>query len=145
MVAVEPEPRLRTQAQVAAAEATIAVEVVPGVAEHLPVADQSVDAVVLCMVLCSLPDVGAALAEARRVLKPGGQVRLLEHGRAGTPGRLPQRAGRRRDPAVPGPLLDAGMRPVQGAGPVLAEVAVEQADRLTAGMVQPAQEPARLQ
>ncbi|MFI7707477.1 class I SAM-dependent methyltransferase [Nonomuraea sp. NPDC049480] len=71
--AVEPEPRLRARAQASGAEAAVAVEVVPGVAERLPVADHSVGAVVFCMVLCSLPDVGAALAEARRVLKPGGR------------------------------------------------------------------------
>jgi ubiquinone/menaquinone biosynthesis C-methylase UbiE len=86
VVAVEPEVRLRAQAQTTAAEAAVPVEVVPGVAERLPVADHSVDAVVFCMVLCSLPDVGAALAEARRVLKPGGQLRFLEHVRADTPG-----------------------------------------------------------
>ncbi|GAA1613556.1 class I SAM-dependent methyltransferase [Nonomuraea maheshkhaliensis] len=96
VIAVEPEPRLRAQAGApraggplgggTAASAAVPVEVVPGVAEHLPAADHSADAVVLCMVLCSLPDVGAALAEARRVLKPGGQVRFLEHVRADTPG-----------------------------------------------------------
>ncbi|MEV0314824.1 class I SAM-dependent methyltransferase [Nonomuraea fuscirosea] len=86
LVAVEPEPRLRAQAQAAAAKAAIPMEVVPGVAEHLPLADHSVDAVVFCMVLCSLPDVGAALAEARRVLKPDGQIRFLEHVRADTAG-----------------------------------------------------------
>ncbi|MEO3805241.1 class I SAM-dependent methyltransferase [Nonomuraea sp. B1E8] len=86
VVAVEPEPRLRAQAQAAAAGTAVPVEVVPGVAEHLPAADHSADAVVFCMVLCSLPDVGAALAEARRVLKPGGQLRFLEHVRADTSG-----------------------------------------------------------
>ncbi|TMR88049.1 class I SAM-dependent methyltransferase [Nonomuraea basaltis] len=86
LVAVEPEPRLRAQAQAVAAEAAVPVEVVPGMAERLPVADHSVDAVVFCMVLCSLPDVGAALAEARRVLRPGGQLRFLEHVRADTRG-----------------------------------------------------------
>ncbi|MEU8403493.1 class I SAM-dependent methyltransferase [Nonomuraea sp. NPDC048892] len=86
MVAVEPEPRLREQAQAAAAGAVAAVEVVPGLADRLPTADRSVDAVVFCLVLCSLPDVAAALAEARRVLRPGGQVRFLEHGRADTRG-----------------------------------------------------------
>nr|BFE80599.1 hypothetical protein GCM10020093_032000 [Planobispora longispora] len=48
-------------------------------------ADHSVDAVVFCLVLCSLPDVAAALAEARRALKPDGRVRFLEHVRADTP------------------------------------------------------------
>ncbi|MEQ4724272.1 methyltransferase domain-containing protein [Nonomuraea sp. B19D2] len=86
VMAVEPEPRLREQAQAAAAGAAVAVEVLPGLAERLPAADRSVDAVVFCLVLCSLPDVPAALAEARRVLKPGGQVRFLEHGRADTRG-----------------------------------------------------------
>ena len=86
LVAVEPEPRLREQARAAAAGATVAVEVLPGMADRLPLAEHSVDAVVFCLVLCSLPDVGAALAEARRVLKPGGQVRFLEHGRADTRG-----------------------------------------------------------
>ncbi|WP_049562034.1 class I SAM-dependent methyltransferase [Nonomuraea sp. SBT364] len=87
VTAVEPEPRLRAQAQAVAAAGTAApVEVVAGVAEHLPTADRSMDAVVFCMVLCSLPDAGAALAEARRVLRPGGQLRFLEHVRADTPG-----------------------------------------------------------
>ncbi|MDP4510525.1 class I SAM-dependent methyltransferase [Nonomuraea turcica] len=119
VVAVEPEPRLRAQAQAAAAEAAIHVEVVPGVAQNLPVADQSVDAVVLCMVLCSLPDVGAALAEARRVLKPGGQVRFLEHGRADTPG-----LARLQD------VLDATIWPLMVGGCHLgrdAETAIQQA------------------
>ncbi|MGR6924214.1 class I SAM-dependent methyltransferase [[Actinomadura] parvosata] len=84
-LAVEPEPRLRRQAQAAAADAAVAVEVVPGLAARLPAADHSVDAAVFCLVLCSLPDVAAALAEARRVLRPDGQLRFLEHGRADTP------------------------------------------------------------
>ncbi|WP_066941707.1 class I SAM-dependent methyltransferase [Microtetraspora fusca] len=86
VLAVEPEPRLREQARTAAAGAAVAVEVVPGLADRLPLADHSVDAVVFCLVLCSLPDVGTALAEARRVLKPDGQVRFLERGRADTRG-----------------------------------------------------------
>ncbi|MGR6913142.1 class I SAM-dependent methyltransferase [[Actinomadura] parvosata] len=86
LVAVEPEPRLRAYARTAAAGAPAAAEVMPGLAERLPVADHSVDAVVFCMVLCSLPNVEAALAEARRVLKAGGQIRFLEHVRADTRG-----------------------------------------------------------
>lgn len=47
VIAVEPEPRLRAQAQAAAAETAVPVEVVPGVAEHLPAADHSADAVLV--------------------------------------------------------------------------------------------------
>ncbi|MFF0870167.1 class I SAM-dependent methyltransferase [Nonomuraea sp. NPDC003560] len=86
VVAIEPELRLREQAQTAAADAAVTVEVLPGLAQRLPASDRSVDAVVFCLVLCSLPDVPAALAEARRVLRPSGQVRFLEHGRADTSG-----------------------------------------------------------
>ncbi|MET9249301.1 methyltransferase domain-containing protein [Nonomuraea sp. NPDC003709] len=47
--------------------APVAVEVVPGLAEHLPLADRSVDAVAFCMVLCSLPDVGALVGQDDQV------------------------------------------------------------------------------
>ncbi len=48
--------------------------------EHLPLEDASIDTVVAAFTLCTIPDVASALAEARRVLKPGGQLRYLEHG-----------------------------------------------------------------
>jgi ubiquinone/menaquinone biosynthesis C-methylase UbiE len=137
LVAVEPEPRLRAQAQAAVAEAAVAVEVVPGMAEHLPVADHSVDAVVFCMVLCSLPEVGVALAEARRVLKPGGQLRFLEHVRADTPG-----LARLQD------VLDATVWPLMAGGCHLgrdAEAAIRRAgfhiDRLDRFLFPPARTP----
>jgi len=53
--------------------------VVEGVAEKLPLPDDSVDVVVGTLVLCSVPDVPAALAEVRRVLKPGGKYVFIEH------------------------------------------------------------------
>lgn len=85
VTAVEPEPHLRGLAVRAALDAPVPVTVVPGVAEALPLADASCDAAVLCLVMCSLPDRPAALAEVLRVLRPGGVLAFLEHVRAETP------------------------------------------------------------
>jgi SAM-dependent methyltransferase len=52
-------------------------------AEHLPFEDASFDCAVVTLVLCTVADVDAALAELRRVLKPGAEVFLLEHVGAG--------------------------------------------------------------
>lgn len=84
VTAVEPEPRLRQTATRAARSSTVRVpvQVVAGTAQALPVADESCDAAVCSLVLCSLPDVSPALAEVRRVLRPGGELRFYEHGRA---------------------------------------------------------------
>jgi AhpD family alkylhydroperoxidase len=59
------------------------VTLVEGSATALPFADSSFDTVVGTFVLCSVGDVGQSLREARRVLRPGGTIRLLEHARAG--------------------------------------------------------------
>ncbi|MEU6844528.1 class I SAM-dependent methyltransferase [Streptomyces sp. NPDC046716] len=85
VVAIEPERGLRRLAVEAARRAEVPVDVAPGAAEALPVKSEGYDAVVLCIVLCSVRDVARALGEARRVLRPGGEVRFFEHGRA--PGR----------------------------------------------------------
>ncbi|MBM7806688.1 ubiquinone/menaquinone biosynthesis C-methylase UbiE [Geodermatophilus bullaregiensis] len=79
VVAVEPEPGLRAAAGQAAREARVAVEVRAGTAEQLPVESGSADVAVLCLVLCSVRGRAAALGELRRVLRPGGELRFLEH------------------------------------------------------------------
>jgi ubiquinone/menaquinone biosynthesis C-methylase UbiE len=79
VVGVEPEPYLRGKAVEAAASAPVRVTVVDGTADRLPAEDASVDAAVACLVLCSVPDQSAALAELRRVLRPGGELRFYEH------------------------------------------------------------------
>ena len=86
VVAVEPESRLRMLARQAADRASVPIDVVDGLAEELPAEDQSIDAVVATLVLCTVPRPEAALREIYRVLKPGGQLRFLEHVRADTPG-----------------------------------------------------------
>ncbi|MEJ7727159.1 MAG: methyltransferase domain-containing protein [Actinomycetes bacterium] len=105
VTAVEPEPHLRALATRAAAEAAVRVTVLPGTADRLPVPDHSVDAAVLCLVMCSLDDRPAALVELRRVLRPGGILRVLEHTIADTPG---LRAVQRVADATVWPLLVGG-------------------------------------
>ncbi|WP_262701360.1 MULTISPECIES: class I SAM-dependent methyltransferase [Streptomyces] len=82
VVAIEPERHLRRLAARAGLRAGVPVDVVPGVAEALPVKSEGFDAAVACLVLCSVRDVRRALAELLRVLRPGGELRFLEHGRA---------------------------------------------------------------
>jgi ubiquinone/menaquinone biosynthesis C-methylase UbiE len=82
LVAVEPEPRLRTRIEEAARSARFPVTVVDAVADRLPFPDAGFDAVVATLVLCSVPDQAAALAEVRRVLRPGGRLAFWEHVRS---------------------------------------------------------------
>ena len=86
LIAVEPEPYLRHQAEKAAVDAPLPVRVMPGVAASLELEQDSVDVVVVCGVLCSVADQREALAEFRRVLRPGGELRFYEHVRSRRPG-----------------------------------------------------------
>ncbi|TPQ18473.1 class I SAM-dependent methyltransferase [Streptomyces sporangiiformans] len=83
VVAIEPERRLRQLAVTAAMRSDVPVDVVPGVAEGLPVKSEAFDAAVLSLVLCSVRNLPRALAEVRRVLRPGGELRFFEHGKGG--------------------------------------------------------------
>ena len=85
VVAVEPEPYLRERARAAAARAGVRIDVVDGIADRLPAADASCDFAVACLVLCTVPDQARALAELRRVLRPGGELRYSEHVRSDRP------------------------------------------------------------
>ncbi|HYO43900.1 MAG TPA: class I SAM-dependent methyltransferase [Candidatus Limnocylindrales bacterium] len=112
------------------------VVLVEGDAESLPYPDATFDAVVATFVLCSVGDVGRSLAEARRVLRPGGTIRLLEHARSGHRwvGALQERSapawaratgGCRLDHDVLGAVRRAGLRAVETrlhAGGLLVEV-----------------------
>ncbi|WP_330302960.1 MULTISPECIES: class I SAM-dependent methyltransferase [unclassified Streptomyces] len=83
VVAIEPERLLRQLAVEAALRSDVPVDVVPGAAEALPVKSEAFDAAVVSLVLCSVRDVPRALAELRRVLRPGGTLRFFEHGKGG--------------------------------------------------------------
>jgi ubiquinone/menaquinone biosynthesis C-methylase UbiE len=60
----------------------IPIYLLEGSAERIPLADRSMDTIVMTWTGCSIPDVRTALGEMRRVLKPGGRLLFVEHGRA---------------------------------------------------------------
>jgi len=65
-----------------AADAGVEVDLRQGDAQALEFADESFDTVVITLALCTIPDDRAAVREARRVLRPGGTLILLEHVRS---------------------------------------------------------------
>lgn len=83
LVLSEPEPgmRKRLERRVASGGHPRA-RVVDAGAQELPFDDHSFDHVVSTMVLCTVPDARAAIAEVRRVLRPGGRLLFAEHVRA---------------------------------------------------------------
>jgi ubiquinone/menaquinone biosynthesis C-methylase UbiE len=85
VLAIEPEPYLRRLALAAARQASVPIRVLAGTAEALPAPDGAVDAVVASLVLCTVTDLDQALAETRRVLRPGGRLHFYEHVRAEDP------------------------------------------------------------
>ncbi|HYZ18336.1 MAG TPA: class I SAM-dependent methyltransferase [Gaiellaceae bacterium] len=82
VVAIEPDATARGSAAMRALEAAVPIEVVDGVGDSLPAGDGAFDAAVLMGVLCTVPEPSAALAELRRVLVPGGELRFWEHVRS---------------------------------------------------------------
>jgi SAM-dependent methyltransferase len=82
ITATDPNPHMLRRAAQAAARAAADVRLEIADAGALPFEDASFDAVVSTLVLCSVPDLPATLAELRRVLRPGGALRLFEHVRS---------------------------------------------------------------
>lgn len=82
VVLVEPNPELRELLEQRLPQARVPVEVVDALPEELPFPDESFDAVVMVLVLCTVDHPDLVLGEARRVLKPGGRMLLVEHVRA---------------------------------------------------------------
>jgi ubiquinone/menaquinone biosynthesis C-methylase UbiE len=80
--AVEPSAKSVQLAQQRIAAAKVPVEIVGLDGQRLPLEDDSADAVLSTWTMCTIPDVGAALKEMARVLRPGGTLHFIEHGRA---------------------------------------------------------------
>jgi len=86
LIGVDPSSELLRIAAGRARAAPVPVQLMAGSAEALPQQDDSVDTVVMTLTLCSIPDAGRALAEMLRVLKRGGELLFVEHGRSPDPG-----------------------------------------------------------
>jgi ubiquinone/menaquinone biosynthesis C-methylase UbiE len=83
--ALDPSLRLLARARSEAALVQTPIHLLEGSAERIPLAAHSMDTIVMTWTGCSIPDIGAALEEMRRVLRPGGRLLFVEHGRAPEP------------------------------------------------------------
>lgn len=93
--AVEPDSEMRRRAARRRRSLDLDVSIVGGVAEALPYRDDCADGAVTALVLCTVDDPDAALDEIARVVRPGGELRILEHVRGDGAGALA------RDAAAP--------------------------------------------
>ncbi len=84
-LAVEPALASRKLAARRVAEAPFPVEWIGLDGQDIPLDDESVDHVLVTWTLCTIPDVQRALLETRRVLRPGGTLHFVEHGRSPKP------------------------------------------------------------
>jgi ubiquinone/menaquinone biosynthesis C-methylase UbiE len=83
VTAIEPDPfMLRRAKEKLAALGRANISLQEALAERLPFDDATFDTVISTLVLCSVHDTRAPVAEIQRVLKPGGQLRFIEHVRA---------------------------------------------------------------
>ena len=78
----EPSDAMRRLAQNRLAGSAVPARVLAAGAEALPLADASVDTILVTYTLCTVPDLDGALGEARRVLRADGQLLFAEHGAA---------------------------------------------------------------
>ncbi|MGI4945488.1 MAG: class I SAM-dependent methyltransferase [Janthinobacterium lividum] len=96
VIGIDPSPQLLAMAEQKRGGQPFDVQLIEGSAEALPLSSGSIDTVVTTWTLCTVPSAPQVLAEARRVLKPGGKLLFAEHGRA--PGKVVARWQDRLDP-----------------------------------------------
>jgi ubiquinone/menaquinone biosynthesis C-methylase UbiE len=80
IIGIDPSPHLLAIARRRAAAAGIQADLLLGTATAIPLADNTVDTIVMAWTLCSIPEPLVALREMRRVLKPNGRLLFVEHG-----------------------------------------------------------------
>jgi ubiquinone/menaquinone biosynthesis C-methylase UbiE len=85
VLAVDPALVGRRLAAERVAASPVPVEYIGLDGQELPLADGTVDGVLTTWTLCTIPDIDAALQEIHRVLRPGGTLHFLEHGRSPDP------------------------------------------------------------
>jgi len=86
VVGVDPSMTSARLARKRIEASSFPVEFIGLSAERLPLADETVETIVTTFTLCTIPDVAGALREMRRVLRPGGRLHFVEHGRSRDPG-----------------------------------------------------------
>ncbi len=82
VTAIEPDDDFRAASEEAAESAAANIRVIPGAGEKLPFEDAAFEVVSTSLALCSVASPSRTLAEFKRVLRPGGRLRLLEHVRS---------------------------------------------------------------
>jgi SAM-dependent methyltransferase len=97
LLAIEPNPYMHGPLRRAAARRGVELEIRSVLGERIDLPDNSAEAVISSLVLCMVSDPGVVISEIRRILRPGGSYRFVEHveARPGTPTRWVQRAFRR--------------------------------------------------
>ena len=97
LTAIEPNPHMHARLSRAAARHGVSVEIRDVVGERIDLPDASADAVISSLVLCTVSDPAAVVAEVRRILRPGGRFSFAEHvvAKRRTPTRWVQRLVRR--------------------------------------------------
>jgi ubiquinone/menaquinone biosynthesis C-methylase UbiE len=86
VIGLEPSSELLNMARPRAEAAAASITLLDASAETIPLDSSSIDTVVTTWTLCTIPNAQQALGEMRRVLRPGGALLFVEHGRAPEPG-----------------------------------------------------------
>ena len=97
LIAIEPNPYMHARLRRAARRSGVELEIRSVVGERIDLPDATAEAVISSLVLCTVSDPAAVLAEIRRILRPGGRFSFAEHvvARPRTPTRWSQRVVRR--------------------------------------------------